>query len=250
MTRHPTARRVHREDAAPDDKFVAGVLETTAWAQQHGRRLLIGGIVAVVVVVGLVVFLQARANKREQAATQLTQVRALAMSGNAQLAARDLETFLANFGGTPAEAEARLLLGRAYLDMDSTSRAIATVQPLAGDLDQVTGVNAAFLVAGAHEAAGNTQEAEEVYRRIGRDAEFLYQRQEGLDNAARLRLQAGDYNAALQLYQELIEMTPETAAEYQVYQLRLGEVRALAAGGAASGNAATPGATEPAGTGS
>jgi hypothetical protein len=54
MTRHPTARRVHRQDSAPDDAFIAGVLETSAWAKQHSRTLIVGGIIAAVVITAVV----------------------------------------------------------------------------------------------------------------------------------------------------------------------------------------------------
>src|SRR5690606_5608475 len=100
MTRHPTARRVHRQDSAPDDVFVARVLETSAWAKQNSRMLVIGGIIAAVVIAGLLYFVTTRRANEAQAATQLTQVRAVAMSGNNALAIRELEQFLGRFDGT------------------------------------------------------------------------------------------------------------------------------------------------------
>jgi predicted negative regulator of RcsB-dependent stress response len=243
MTRHPTARKVHRQDAAPDDAFIAGVLETSVWAKQHGRKLVIGGIVAAVLVTALVLFMTSRSTQRAQAATQLTQVRAVAMSGNAQLAIRELEQFLEQFGGTPSAAEARLLLGRAYLENAQPQQALETVNAMAGDLGSPLGVNAAFLLAASHEAAQEPHRAEEVYLRVSDDAQFLYQRQDALDNAARIRLQRGDAAGAAQLYERLLEITPLANTERPIFELRLGEARAMAAGG----NAA-PGGTAPGGT--
>lgn len=246
MTRNPTARRVHREDSAPDDVFVAGVLETTAWAKQHSRKLIIGGIVAAVLLVSIVLFLQGRADRREQAAAQLTQVRAVALSGNTALAISELEQFLTRFGGTPAESEARLLLGRAYMQNAQPQETIEAVQPLARDVDSDMGTNAAFLLAAAHEAAGNPEQAEQAYLRVAEDARFRFQRQDALDNAARIRLATGDAQGALEIYERLLEMTPADAAEYQIFQLRAGEVRALAAG-AGPRQETRPEGTEPAG---
>jgi hypothetical protein len=104
-TRHPTARRVHRPETQPDDAFVAGVLETTAWARKHQRILIIGGIAAAVLVTALVLWLTNRASTRERAATEISQVRAVALSGNAPLAIRELEQFVARYGRTPAGQE-------------------------------------------------------------------------------------------------------------------------------------------------
>lgn len=242
MTRHPTARRVHRPDTTPDDAFIAGVLETSAWAKQHSRKLIIGGVIAAVAITALVLFLLSRANQREQAIAQLTQVRATAMSGNTQLAIRELEQYMSRFGGTPAADEARLLLGRAYLDNNQAAQALQTVQELASDLDEPLGVNAAFLLAAAHEAAEEPHRAEEVYLRVADDAPFLFQRQDGLDNAGRIRMQRADAAGAVQLYERLVEMTPEGNTERPVYELRLGEARAMAASAAAGAPPATSGA--------
>ena len=123
MTRHPTARRVHRQDSAPDDVFVAGVLETSAWAKQNSRMLVIGGIVAAVVILGTIFFITNRRSQTAEAASQLTQVRAVALSGNNQLAIRELEQFLSNYGGTPSGDEARLMLGSAYLQAGQAQQA-------------------------------------------------------------------------------------------------------------------------------
>ncbi|HEX6309190.1 MAG TPA: tetratricopeptide repeat protein [Longimicrobiales bacterium] len=241
MTRHPTARRVHRE-AAPDDVFVARVLETSAWAKQHRRTLIIAGIVTAVVVVGLIYGISSRRAQNARAATQLTQVRALAMSGNAQLAIRDLEQFVESYGGTPSGDEGRLLLARTYLEAGQNAQARQTVESVARDLDSGLGINAALLLAAAYESAQEPHRAEEVYLRVGEDARFLFQRQDALDNAARLRIQRGDVAGAVELYERLVEMTPVGNPERPVYELRLGEARALAATGASTAGAVPPAA--------
>lgn len=242
MTRHPTARRVHREESAPDDVFVARVLESTAWAKRHSRTLIIGGIIAAVLLLSLFLVLKQRADRRANAARDLTQVRAVALGGEPQAAISQLEAFLAQYDGTPAAGEARLLLGRAYVQAGQYDRARETVQRVARDVDTDMGVNAALLLAAAHENAGEPQRAEELYLRVAGDARFLFQRQDGLDNAARVRLQQGDAAGAAELYRRLVEMTPESSAERQIFELRLGEAVAAEAAGPA---AAPAGAAEP-----
>jgi hypothetical protein len=176
-----------------------------------------------------------RADRRAEAALQLNQVRAVALSGNAPLAIRELEQYLARFDGTPSAQEARLLLGRTYLESGEPQRAIETVQPLARDLRSDMGLNAALLQASAHEVAQNPQQAEAIYLRIGDSARFLFQRQNGVENAARIRLQADNPGGAAELYDRLVAMTPETAGERQIFEMRAGEARALAAAAGAGG---------------
>jgi tetratricopeptide (TPR) repeat protein len=239
MTHNPSARRVHRADAGGDDAFVAGVLETTAWAQQNRQRLIIGGVVAIIAVLAIVLIGSNRASKRENAARGLVSIRNVAASGNNQLAIADMEKFMRSYGGTPAAAEVRLLLARAYLQEGQAQKAIDTVRDQASRVGDVMGVNAAFLLAAAHEAAQQSQQAEDVYLRVADGAEFLYQKQEALDNAARLRIARGDAPGAVQLYDRLFSITPQTHASRQVYELRAGEARALA--GATSPVAPTTG---------
>jgi predicted negative regulator of RcsB-dependent stress response len=244
MTRHPTARRVHREDSTPDDAFVAGVLESTAWAKQHQRALIIGGIIAAVLIAGLVLFLSNRSAQRSRAAAELSQVRSVALSGNTVLAIRDLEQFVGQYGNTPSGAEARLLLGSAYLDNGQIQQAIDVTQPMARNVDSHLGGNAALLVAAAFEMAGQPQRAEDYYLRVADNGRFLFQRQEALDNAARVRAARGDFAGAIQLYERILEITPQASSDRPFFELRLGEARVLAANpqaaAAAQGTAGTP----------
>jgi predicted negative regulator of RcsB-dependent stress response len=228
-TRHPSARRVHRPDTEPDDAFVASVLETTAWARKHQRVLIVGGIAAAVVVVALVLWLQSRASQREQANLQIGQVRTLVMMDNTEVAIRELEQFLAQYGGTPAADEARLLLARQYLLAGQPTQAAETVRRLAANPGRPMGADAAFLLAAAYEAGQEPHRAEEVYMRVANDGRFLFQRQEALDNSARIRTQRGDLSAAVQAYERLVEITPETSPDRQIFEMRLGEARAAAA---------------------
>jgi predicted negative regulator of RcsB-dependent stress response len=240
MTRHPTARRVHRQDSVPDDVFVARVLETSAWAKQNSRMLVIGGIVAAVVIIGTFYFVASRRTEYAQAASQLTQVRAVALSGNDQLAIRELEQFISRFGGTPSADEARLMLGRAYLDAGRVQQAQDIVQPLARDLRAGLGFNAALLMASTYEAAQEPHRAEELFLRLADEARFLFQRQDAIDNAARIRLQRADAAGAVELYQRLLDITPESNTERPIFELRLGEALALAAVGGTTSAAVPP----------
>jgi tetratricopeptide (TPR) repeat protein len=120
------------------------------------------------------------------------------------------------------------------MDAGQIEQAINTAQPIARNVGSDLGVNAAMLLAAAHEATRNTQQAEETYQRVGNGGRFLFQRQEALDNLARMRLQRGDAAGAIQIYERVVSMTPEENPDRQVFEMRLGEARARAVSASAS----------------
>lgn len=231
MTRHPTARRVHRQHSEGDDAFVANVLEGSVWAREHSRTLLIAGIAVVVLAVAAFLFISTRRNKEEKATTELTPLRALVQNGQVQEAVPQLETFVASYGGTETGVEARLMLAQQYLLTGQPKKAIDVVAPVGNDYDDPAAVNAANLQAAAYEADQQAHKAEEIYLKLGEGAPYLFQKQDALDNAARLRLERGDAAGAVQLYQKLLDGTPEDNAVRQIWSLRLAEAQAASATG-------------------
>ena len=229
MPKHPTARRVHREADSPDDAFVANVLEASVWAKKNSRLLLIAGIVLVVGVLGTLYYVNYRAQMREQAGARLNQVRQTVASGNPTLAARDLQTFIEQFGNTPAGDEARLLLAQVHLHANAPEKALDVAAPLAGDKDDVLGATAALLQAAAYEQAKQLEQAEQTYLSVADQAPFSYQRYQALDRAAILRMDAGNAAGAAELYRRILESAPETLPQRPLYELRLGEAEAMAA---------------------
>jgi predicted negative regulator of RcsB-dependent stress response len=226
MTRHPTARRVHRPDTSGDDAFVANVLETSVWARQHARTLIVGGLVVAAVALFAFFYVSNRRSREERATTELTPMRALVQAGQAQQAIPRLEAFLNTYGGTRSGTEARLLLGQQYLLTGQPRKAIDAIEPVDDDFQDPAAVNAAVLQAAAHEALQEPHRAEEILLRVGEGAPFLYQQHDALDNVGRLRLARGDAAGAAEIYQRLVEATPEANQARQVWQLRLAEARA------------------------
>jgi tetratricopeptide (TPR) repeat protein len=231
MVRHPTARRVRRQPEAPDDAFVAGVLETTAWAKKHARILIISAAVLAVLIGGFIYYRTQRGAIRASAATELTAVRQVALTGNWALAIRDLEAFLARYDGTPASREARVLLAQAYLETEQPQRTIETAERLARDPAQPLGASAAFLLAAAYEANGQVDAAERTYQRIAERGRFLFEQLDALDNIGRLRLQQEDAAGAIQAYDRAIELIPaDRTQDRAIFEMRRGEALARAAG--------------------
>jgi predicted negative regulator of RcsB-dependent stress response len=233
MARHPAARRVHRTAEAPDDAFVAGVLETSAWAKQHSRTLILGGLLVALLVGGFIWYRVQRSATREAASTELSQVRQSALMGNYALAVRDLEAFLQRFDGTPAAGEARVLLAQSYLELEQPQQAIDTAERLARNPGEPLGATAAFLMATAQESTGQLAEAEATYLRVADRARFLFQRLEALDHAARLRIEQGDAAGAAELYERAMQEIPiDRVQDRSVFEMRRAEALALARGAA------------------
>jgi predicted negative regulator of RcsB-dependent stress response len=231
MVRHPTARKVHRPPPTADDVFVERVLETSAWARTHQRALIIAGVAVGALLGGTLIYRNHRANVLDNAATELTQVRQTALAGNHALAVRDLERFLDRFGDTPSAAEARLMLGEAYLDSGQPQNAIEAVGDQAADLNEPLGVPAAFLLASAFEAANQLDRAEAEYLRIAERAPLVFQKERAWDAVARLRTERGDNAGAVQAYDRLLEILPTDNQDRVVYEMRRAEVQARATAG-------------------
>ncbi|MGH7474690.1 MAG: tetratricopeptide repeat protein [Longimicrobiales bacterium] len=233
MARHPTAARGRRPEAA-DDAFIARLVHLTEWARRNARIVIITAVVVAVVAISGVYYLNRQARLDELAVTQLLEIRQTAASGNSALAIRDLQTFLDRFGGTQAAGEAGILLAQLQLQQGQPTAAIEVLEDFDAGGDALLAATARLLRAAAYEQSGNLDRAEELYRAVGDDAEYEYQRREGLAAAARLSLARGDAAGAAQLYQRLIEMTEADNPQRDVYEMRLGEADAAAASGAAA----------------
>jgi predicted negative regulator of RcsB-dependent stress response len=223
MTKHPTARRVHRQDH-DDDAFVASVLESSAWAKHNSRILTIA--IALVVVAG-VVFLYLRnyrSTLNNRATVELSAVRQTALQGNRQLAIRDLKSFVDKYGKTASGDEARLLLAQMYAEEGQTSNAVNTIKPVAGNAGGSEGAAPALLLGAIYESAKQPAEAERTYLKIADEARFGFEKREALERAASIRADRGDTAGAAQLYERAMKTLPEDSPERSVYQMRIAEV--------------------------
>jgi len=228
--RHPTARKVQRETQPEEDAFVSKVLETSTWARQNSRMLTITAIVVAIVVVGFLYYRNQQVRLRDRAETELSQVRTSALSGNAALAVRDLEQYLQRYGSTGAAPEARLLLGKAYLETGEAAKAEDLLRDQAADVSTAMGVEAAMLVAAAQEAAGQPEQAITTYLRIGDRALANYQKVTALENAARVRNEQGDAAGAVEVYDRILAIVPDDSPDRQIIEMRKAEAAARESG--------------------
>ncbi len=227
--KHPGAGRVHRQ-RHDEDVFVESVLEGSVWAREHGRRVLIIGAVAVVLLVAFILYRNYRADLQENAASELNRVRQTVLSGNRQLAVSDLNKFIGLYGKTESGVEARTMLAQMYLAMNQPQQAVTAIQPIADDVGDSPA--AAFLLAAAYEALKQPDRAEETYLKIADDAQFGFEQREALERAAGLRLQQGNPAGAIELYDRILKSLPDDSPDRPIYEMRIAEIRV--AGSAAS----------------
>jgi predicted negative regulator of RcsB-dependent stress response len=254
MAKHPTSSRVHRDDSGPDDAFVSTIKRSYSWGKENSRVVV--GVLAVILVAGVAAFWYYTQQRQleTQAAARLTQVQQSVASGNAQLAVRDLQTYLDRFGSTRTADQARLVLASILLEQDRVQDALEALGSLPDDLRTPFGLPAARLQAAAHEEAGNIDEAVSTYLRISDRARFGFERREALADAARIRLQNGEPGRAADLYDQLVGMYPQDDPEHGYYQIWLAEAQAQAREGRAAPretpdtSAATPAAEAPEGS--
>lgn len=231
MAAQPAASRKKPSAAASsDDLLTARAIEFTDWARRH-IRLIIGGVVTLAVIVGGLIYYRAYLEAREErAAVEFANVEQTAASGNIPLATRDLQAYVRRYEGTSYGDEAALALAQLHLSQDSAAKAVQVLEGAAGRIDDsVVGPQAALLLGAAQQAAGNRDAAIQSYLAVADEAEMKMYQVQGLQNAAILRFEAGDFAGAAELYRRLVEMQEEGTLDRQLYEMRLAEAEARAA---------------------
>lgn len=229
MSAQSATSRSRKAPMVSDDPFVARALEFSDWARRNIRLIVGGGVVAALLVGGLLYWRMSRAERLERAATEFLALEQTVASGNQPLAVRDLQTYITRFEGTMYADEAQLILGRLRLDAGETAEAIAAVEPLADRIDDSPlGAQAALLMADAQQAAGQTEAAIATYLRVADESSIPFRQEEALQTAALLREQSGDLTGAAELYQRLLDMAEEGSIDRAIYEMRLAEVQAAA----------------------
>jgi predicted negative regulator of RcsB-dependent stress response len=240
MAKHPTSSRVRREEQAPDDAFVSFIQRSIIWAKENSRVLITAGVVVVALAAGLTWFLTQQQRTERMAASEFARVQQSVVSGNTQLAIRDLETYLATYGSTETADQARIILADLLIGQDRADEAVDVLGSLPDDVQAPFGLAAARIEAAALEALGQVDQAVDAYLRVADNARFDYQQREALADAARVRLQNGDAENAADLYQRIVDSLEDDAAATGrgYYEMWLAEAQAQARTG--SGAAPTP----------
>ncbi|MFW6205767.1 MAG: tetratricopeptide repeat protein [Gemmatimonadota bacterium] len=240
MAKDPASSRVHRGDEPPDDAFVSAVKKTIRWTRENRRQVTIGGAALVIVALAATWYMTQQRSLEASATTRYNEVQQSIVSGNTQLAIRDLQAFLDTFGGTRVADQARLTLADILIREGRADEAIEALGRLPDNLGRPFGLAAARLEATALETMERYDEAIDVYRRIADRARFPFQQRYALEDAARIHLQTGQPGQAVPLLEQILGTLEEDTPDRGYYSMLLAEARAQAQASTAEQDAAAP----------
>lgn len=224
--RHPGARRTaHTSSDEPDDILIARIFGLGKWSQANQQLLTVLGVVAIIVVAGLMYYSSYRAQLHDQAAQQLEVIHGSIRIRDTEGAKIDLATFLDRFGTTSYEGEARLMLGELYLESGDPQQALAVLGPLGSSPRSPIEFQGAALLGAAYEQEGRWDDAEATYLTIANRSELGFQVRDALTAAARIRGDQGDGEGAIELYERMIDELEENSPDRGIYEMRIQEIR-------------------------
>ena len=212
--------------AEQEDAFVARTLEVSNWAQRNRPTLTAGVILAGLGIVALVYYARYREDLGFAAAAELEQLQMRLDAGDQTGVQADLHVYLERFGSTSSAGEARLTLGQVTADLGDLDTAVEVLEPIAGDVGSPLGSQAAALLAAISEDAGNLQAAEGLYERLADRARLSFLVRDALADEARLRASQGDHEAALEIYDRLLDEMDEGDPDRGIVEMRRAEVAA------------------------
>lgn len=211
-----------------EDAFVATTLQATQWAQRNRPILTLGIVLAAVIVAGIVYYVRYQNTLNSGAALQLEEIQQRLDTGDQTGAQADLELFLERFDGTPSADEARIALAQISAGAGEREAAAEILEPLARDMGNPLGPQAAGLLAAISEDAGNLETAEALYLRLADQSRLGFQVRDALAAAARIRWESGDAAGAMELYDRLLARMDETDPDRGLVEMRRAEAEVVA----------------------
>lgn len=210
-----------------EDAFVAATLEATNWAQRNRPIVTLGVVVLGLGIAAFLYYGRYRDTLHTNAALQLEELQMRLASDDPVALQADLELYVDRFSGTPFADEARVTLAQVATDLGDREGAAEVLRPLAGDVREPLGAQAAAMLAAIAEDMGDFQVAEGLYERLADGARLGFQRRDALASAARLRRAQGDPAGALAHYERLLAEMDETDPGRGVVEMRRAEVAAM-----------------------
>lgn len=210
-----------------EDAFVAATLEASNWAQKNRPIVTLGVVVVGLGVAAFMYYGRYRDTLHTNAALQLEELQMRLASDDPAALQADLELYLDRFSGTPFADEARVTLAQVATDVGDREGAAEVLRPLAGDVRDPLGAQAAAMLAAISEDLGDLQVAEGLYERLADRARLGFQRRDALASAARLRHAQGDPAGALAHYDRLLAEMDEIDPGRGVVEMRRAEVAAM-----------------------
>jgi predicted negative regulator of RcsB-dependent stress response len=228
MAKRPTGTRRRPDTSEGEDVFVARVVEFTTWSRKNSQVLILFGVALVVVVVGIMYYVNYRENLSVTAAQELERIHQVRATGNDEPARLQLVQFLERFGDTPYAVEARLTLAQLHLELGDAGQAVEVLEEASVPVTEPIGPQVAILRGRAYEELGRFDDAEQVYLEVADAAGLDFQRTQAMEDAARLRMRRGDAQGAVELYERILDVMDVSNPQRGTVEVRLGEARTRA----------------------
>jgi tetratricopeptide (TPR) repeat protein len=199
-----------------------------AWVKAHRQvSSWIGGIL--LVAAGLFAWHLSTSRREEEIASRELQGARFAFENqNMPLAASELAKVIANYDGTNAADEARVLLANVRLLQGQPQQAITVLQDWAPGAGKAFRAQGYTLLGAAHENMGRFREAADAYEKASSAARLDFQKAQLLSDAGRAWTSAGDTAKAIAAFQRIVKDFPKestvTEAKVRLAELTKGTV--------------------------
>ena len=200
------------------------------WIQANTRALTIGAILVVAGGAGYWFYTRSVEIKRLNAERGLNQAKQSMAAGNAALAATDLQRVATRYKGTPAGAQAAMLLAQHNFDQDKFDEGLKVLQPY--QAATAAGRNLASiwsLTGDGLLSQAKVDEAVAAFRKAADATTYPGEKAVYLSKAARSLQMAGKNAEAKELWERL-KKDPEASLVHSEADIRLGELTSQTAG--------------------
>jgi tetratricopeptide (TPR) repeat protein len=223
ITGKPTKPAPTTPPAAPDAPRPSFSNRAAAWVNAH-RQLSYWVGAIIVVAAGLFVWnLSAKRRSEEVAGRALQAARFAYENQNLPFAASELAKVIADYDGTHAAEEARLVLANVRLMQGQPNQAVTVLKDFAPGASSAYRAQAYGLLGGAYENLGRFRDAGEAYESGSAAARMDFLKAQGLADAGRAWTLAGDTSKAVAAYRRIVKEFEKQPAAGEA-KVRLGEL--------------------------
>ena len=200
------------------------------WIQANTRAVTVGAIIVVAGGAGYWFYTRSLEIRRVNAERGLNQAKQSLAAGNAALAATDLQRVATKYEGTPAGAQAAMLLAQHDFDQDKFDDGLKVLQPYQKASAAGKNLGAIWSLTGdGLLSQAKPDEAVAAFRKAADATTYPGEKAVYLSKAARTLQMAGKNAEAKALWEQL-KKDPEAALVHSEADIRLGELASQTAG--------------------
>ena len=200
------------------------------WLQANTRALTIGAILVVAGGAGYWFYTRSIEIKRLNAERGLNQAKQSLAAGNAALAATDLQRVATRYKGTPAGAQAAMLLAQHHFDQDKFDEGLKVLQPYQAASAAGRSLSSIWSLTGdGLLSQAKVDEAVTAFRKAADATTYPGEKAVYLSKAARSLQMAGKNAEAKEMWERL-KNDPKASLVHSEADIRLGELASQTAG--------------------